>query len=75
MNSITKKFGFLGYDFLHNSITVNRGVGILIAKKINYNILDRAEDDLGNFLMIKCKIDNTTIIIGSIKYLWTKYKL
>ena len=60
MNSITKKLGFLGYDFLHNSITANRGVGILISKKLNYNILDRAEDDLGNFLLIKIKIENTT---------------
>ena len=66
VNSITKKLGFLGYSFLHNSITANRGVGILISKKLNYNILDRAEDDLGNFLLIKIKIDNTTIIIGSI---------
>ena len=30
VNSITNKLGFLGYDFLHNSITANRGVGILI---------------------------------------------
>ena len=66
VNSITKKLRFLGYNFLHNSITANRGVGILISKKLNYNILDRAEDDLGNFLLIKIKIDNTTLIIGSI---------
>ena len=60
VNSITKKLRFLGYNFLHNSITANRGVGILISKKLNYNILDRAEDDLGNFLLIKIKIENTT---------------
>ena len=66
VNSITKKLGFLGYSFLHNSITANRGVGILISNKLNYNILDRAKDDLGNFLLIKIKIDNTSLIIGSI---------
>ena len=66
VNSITKKLGFLGYDFLHNSITANRGVRILISKKLNYNILDRAKDNLGNFLLIKIKIENTTLIIGSI---------
>ena len=60
VNRITKKLGFLGYDFLHNWITANRGVDILISKKLNYNILDRAEDDLGNFLLIKIKIENTT---------------
>ena len=64
VNSLSKKFGFLGYDFLHNSITANRGVGILISKKLNYSILDRAEDDLGNYLVIKCKIENTTMLIG-----------
>ena len=66
VNSITKKLGFLGYSVLHNSITANRGVGILISNKLNYNILDRAQDNLGNFLLIKIKIDNTTLIIGSI---------
>ena len=41
-------------------------MGILISKKLNYSLLDRAEDDLGNYLVIKCKIENTTLLIGSI---------
>ena len=64
----------LHLNFLKNHLnwlSIDPPTAFLPAMKISQIIfalavLDRAEDDLGNFLLIKIKIENTTIIIGSI---------
>ena len=63
---LTKKSEFLGYDFLHNSKTSLRGVGMFISKKIPYEVIEKKEDIHNNYLLFKIKIQGKTIILGSI---------
>ena len=49
-----------------NSETSNRGTGILIKNKLNYTIINKECDLGGNFILIKIKLENKTLIIASI---------
>ena len=55
-----------GYDCFFNSETSNRGTGILIKNKLNYTIISKECDIGGNFILLKLKIENKPLIIGSI---------
>ena len=66
LNSLEKKLLFGGYDCFFNSEPSKRGTGILIKNKLNYTIINKECDLGGNFILIKIKIENKTLIIGSI---------
>ena len=53
--------------FAHlNSKKNSRGVGILISNRINNTVLDKVLDDEENFLLLKCKVESNTFIIGAV---------
>jgi exonuclease III len=66
VNDIEKKCRFLGYTLYHNSHLNSRGTAILISNKVKYTIVDSFNDDNCNMLLLKVKISNVTITIGSI---------
>ena len=66
VNNLTKKFKFLGYDFFHNSKGPNRGTGILISSKLQSEIINTESDEDGNFIVLKVKIHNLILLIGSV---------
>jgi hypothetical protein len=57
---------YCSYNFFPHS-TNSRGVGILVKKSLNFDCLEtkRDEED-NNFILIRAKISNITVIIGSI---------
>jgi exonuclease III len=57
---------FAGYEFIHNSPTASRGVGVLISKKINHSVPVVLKDHTGNILVIKLIIDNVEFTVGSV---------
>lgn len=65
---IAKKAGFYGYDSFFNSPGSSRGVGILIKKNLGVTILDTRADVIGNYLLLKVKLNGSqnSIIIGSV---------
>ena len=66
LNNLEKNLLFGGYDCFFNSETSNRGTGILIKNKLNYTIISKECDIGGNFILLKLKIENKPLIIGSI---------
>jgi hypothetical protein len=61
---IGKRFAFRGYNFIHNSTTNSRGVGILISNKLQA-IIHRTHIDMdGNILIIDVTIGGKRITIG-----------
>jgi exonuclease III len=66
LHDVEKKITFLGYQFLHNSLTNSRGTAILISRKLNCTITDRFDDNNGNILMVKARIGTSTVTLGSI---------
>jgi len=58
---------YCSYNFFAHSTTNSRGVGILIKKSLNFVCLEtkRDEED-NNFILIRARISNITVIIGSI---------
>ncbi len=68
LHDVEKKLNFLGYQFLHNSLTSSRGTAILISHRLNCNIIDSFNDNDGNILMVKARIGNITVTLGSTVY-------
>jgi exonuclease III len=66
LHDVEKKINFLGYHFLHNSLTNSRGTAILISRKLNFTTIDRYDDISGNILLLKVGIGTTTVTLGSI---------
>ena len=66
LNNLTKNFFFNGYNIYHNSLGPNRGTAILISSKLNTEIINTVGDPLGNFIIIKCKIIDKLMCLGSI---------
>jgi hypothetical protein len=66
VNDIEKKCRFLGFSLFHNSNINSRGTAILISNKVKYAITDSFSDENCNMLLLKVKIANVTITIGSI---------
>ena len=54
------------YDSYINSTLSNRGVAILINKRVNYSILDTIHSACNNYILMKLKVGYSEIIIGSI---------
>jgi exonuclease III len=54
------------YIFLYNSTSNKRGVAMLISKKLDPEIQDEYRDQNENILLIRAKIKNKTVILGSI---------
>ena len=66
LNNLTKFFFFNGYNIYHNSLGPNRGTAILISSKLNTELINTVGDPLGNFIIIKCKINDKLMCLGSI---------
>ena len=61
-----KFFFFYGYNIYHISLGPNRGTAILISSKLNTELINTVGDPLGNFIIIKCKINDKLMCLGSI---------
>ena len=66
VENVTKKLDFIGYDFYHNSRDSLRGTAILIKKKLNHSLIGEEHCVYGNFLLLKIKISDYSMVIGSI---------
>jgi exonuclease III len=65
-NSMFKNLSNDSYTFYTNSTKSKRGVGILISKKIQYDVLNEFKDAAGNILCIKIRICNTDLLLVSV---------
>jgi hypothetical protein len=66
VHDIEKKFKLKGYDFIHNSKSSSRGVGILIKSSISYSVHNKCVDFNDNYLLLDASINEFHCIIGSI---------
>ena len=66
VNNLNKKFFFNGCNFHHNSTGPNQGTAILTLSKLKLEIIKTEGDIMGNFILLKCKINNKLMCIGSI---------
>jgi exonuclease III len=57
---------YCSYNFYHQSLKNSRGVGILIKKSLTHDILDTWGDAEDNFLVLKVRIREYTVILASI---------
>ena len=57
---------YLNYDLYVNSSSNKRGVAILIIKKLNAAVFDTIKCPDEDFLLLKVKIKNCFILVGSI---------
>jgi exonuclease III len=57
---------YCSYNFYHQSLKNSRGVGILIKKSITHAILDTWGDVDDNYLVLKARIHEYTVILVSI---------
>ena len=58
----------LGYKFIHNSTTSNRGVGILIKRELLncFNILNTVKDIENNYILIDVEYNGSRFTAGSV---------
>ncbi len=63
---IGKRFGFRGYNFIHNSTINSRGVGILISNKLKATIHNTYKDLDCNILIIDLTIFGKRFTLGSV---------
>jgi exonuclease III len=63
---IGKRFGFRGYNFIHNSTINSRGVGILISNKLKATIHNTYKDLDCNILIIDVTILGKRFTLGSV---------
>ena len=56
----------MGYNFFHNSKGPNRGTGFLISSKLQSEIINTESDEDSNFIVLKVKIHNHILLIGSV---------
>jgi exonuclease III len=66
VHDIEKKFKLKGYDFIHNSKSSSRGVGILIKNSIPYTVHNKCVDFNDNYILLDTSIKDFRCIIGSI---------
>ena len=66
IHDLEKKFTSKGYDLFHNSKRSNRGVGILISKKIPYTINRTLVDYDDNYILVDIVVLQYRMIIGSV---------
>ena len=63
-NEIKNKTNFAIY--CSNGISASRGVGIVINKSLNYEIMDKFTDEDGRMILINIQIENTVFSMVSI---------
>ena len=65
---IVKRFYLLGYKFIHNSPLSNRGVGILLKKKVldNLTVVNTIRDLEGNYILLDIEYKSVKYTIGSV---------
>jgi exonuclease III len=66
VNDVEKKCRFLGFSIFHNSSLNSRGTAVLLSNKIDYELISIYKDDIGNILLLKIKMNNVYVTIGSI---------
>jgi len=66
VHDIEKKFLLKGYDFIYNSKSSSRGVGILVKSKLAYVVHEKIFDYDDNYLLLDITIDNFRFVLGSI---------
>ncbi len=66
LHDLTKKIRLKGYDFIHNSKTNSRGVGILIKKNLQWEVHRKIEDQGDNYLVVSIAISNKRFTLGAI---------
>jgi exonuclease III len=54
------------YDFFYNSTKNKRGVGILVKKNINFDILERRDSEDENSLLLRLRIRGSEVIFISV---------
>jgi exonuclease III len=65
-NEIKNKTNFAIY--CSNGTSASRGVGIVINKSLNYEIMDKFTDEDGRMILINIKIENT--VFSMVSYDW-----
>ena len=63
-NEIKNKTNFAVY--CSNGISASRGVGIVINKSLNYEIMDKFTDEDGRMILINIQIENTVFSMVNI---------
>jgi exonuclease III len=63
---IGKRFGFRGYNFIHNSTINSRGVGVLISNKLKATIHNTYKDLDCNILILDVTIHGRRLTLGSV---------
>ncbi|MFN9899761.1 MAG: endonuclease/exonuclease/phosphatase family protein, partial [bacterium] len=66
IQDLTKKFRLKGYDFIHNSKSNSRGVGILFKKNLQREIHRKIEDQGDNYLVVSITISNKRFTLGAV---------
>jgi exonuclease III len=66
VHDIEKKFKLKGYDFIHNSKSSSRGVGILIKSSLPYIVHNKCADFNDNYLLLDLSLNDFRVIIGSV---------
>ncbi len=65
---LNKMFYLLGYKFIHNSTTSNRGVGILVKREFleGFKIINTVRDSENNFILIDVDYNGIRFTAGSV---------
>jgi exonuclease III len=66
LHDLEKKFRLKGYNFIHNSKSSSRGVGILLKNTLLYTIHSTVQDYDDNYVLLDISIDNYRLILGSV---------
>ena len=66
IHDLEKKFKLKGYDFIHNSKSSSRGVGILINNNTSYTILNKTVDFYDNYILLHVCVNDYQFIIGAV---------
>jgi len=57
---------YCSYNITHNSRKNSRGVAILTKSNLDFSVLQKEDDEDNNLILVKARINNHTVIIGSI---------
>ncbi len=66
LHDLEKKFLLKGYNFIYNSKSSSRGVGILLKSSLVYTIHNTLHDYDDNYLLLDISVDNYRFVLGSV---------
>jgi hypothetical protein len=66
LNDIKIKLRFMGYSFYHNSSANSRGTAILVSNRLSLTVEDSFRDADCNILLLKVRLGETSLTLGSI---------